>query len=503
MLAGAINTNVNALYALESLANTANKTNSLEQQLSSGLAINSPADNPAGYIAAQGFTTQIGGTQQATSNANQAISLVQTADGAVTQQINILQQIANIANQAANGTATPEQLQSLQQVVSQLQTQVSSIAQQTNFNGVHLLDGTFQGAQFQVGASIGQTLGLSISSTLANQVGVNASSAATAASGVYAIDGSASGGVGDQTGNSYAITAAGAGAFLGTGNVGVSGSAGDSSFTISAKNESAQAIAAAINANTSKTNVSAVADTSVAFTVTAGSVSFVLGNGTGAAQTNPVNIAATVSSVSPAGLQSLVTSINQQSSVTGVTASVNAKNQLILTQAQGDNISITGFAGTGTLAAGGSATTTLAAGGTVAATIQGVVTLQSNQTFSTQANGISNIGLNATSALSSLASVNVNTAAGANSALNVVQFALQQLENVGSQLGAIQQGLQATVANLQTTATNISAARSVVEDANIPQVTTQLTQQQILQQAGVSALAQSSALQQAFLKLLQ
>jgi flagellin len=503
MTAGAINTNVNALYALNSLANTANKTSTLEQELSSGLAINSPADNPAGYIAAQGFTTQIGGVQQATSNVNQAISLVQTADGGVTQQINILQQIANIANQAANGTATPEQLQSLQQVVSQLQIQVSTIAQQTNFNGVNLLDGTFQGAQFQVGPSAGQTIDLSIGSTLANQIGVNQSSAAAAASGVYTIDGSASGGVGDQTGHSYAITAAGAGAFLGTGSVGVSGSAGNASFSVAAKNESAQGIAAAINANTSKTNVSATADTSVAFTVTAGSVSFVLGNGNGAAQTSPVNIAATVSSVSPSGLQSLVSSINQQSAVTGVSATVNSSNQLVLTQAQGDNISITAFAGTGTLAAGGSTTTTLAAGGTTAATVQGVVTLQSNQGFSTTAAGISNIGLNATSALSNLASVNVSTAAGANAALNVVGFALQQLENFGSQLGAVQQSLQATVANLQTTNTNITAARSVVQDANIPQVTTQLTQQEILQQAGVSALAQSSALQQAFLKLLQ
>jgi flagellin len=285
----------------------------------------------------------------------------------------------------------------------------------------------------------------------------------------------------------------------------VSGSAGNAAFSVSSKNESAQSIAAAINANTSKTNVTAVADTSVAFTVTAGSVSFVLGNGTGAAQTNPVNIAATVSSVSPSGLQSLVSSINQQSAVTGVSATVNASNQLVLTQAQGDNISITGFAGTGTLAAGGSATTTLGVGGTnvASATVQGVVSLQSNQTFSTTAAGISNIGLNATSALSSLASVNVSTPAGANAALNVVNFALQQLENTGSQLGAVQQRLQATVSNLQTTNTNITAARSVVQDANIPQVTTQLTQQEILQQAGVSALAQSSALQQSFLKLLQ
>lgn len=219
---------------------------------------------------------------------------------------------------------------------------------------------------------------------------------------------------------------------------------------------------------------------------------------------HPVNIAATVSSVSPSGLQSLVNSINQQSAVTGVSATVDANNHLVLTQAQGDNISITGFAGTGTLAAGGTSTVTLGTGGgqVASATIQGVVTLQSNQTFSTAA-AISNIGLNTNSALSTLAGVNVGTSAGANSALNVVDFALQQLENIGGQLGAIQQRLEATASNLQTNTTNLTAARSVVQDANIPSVTSQLTQEEILQQAGVSALAQSHTLQQAFLKLLQ
>jgi flagellin len=357
----ALNTNISALYALNSLENTSNTTSALEQQLSSGLAVNSSADNPAAYIAAQGFTTQIGGVAQATSNVNQAIALVETANGAVSQQVNILQNIRNVAAQAANGTETPEQLQSLQQVVSQLQTQVSTIAQQTSFNGVNLLDGSFQGVQFQVGASIGQTLSLSIGSTLANQIGVNSSSASS--TGFYAADGSATGAVGDQTGHSYAITNGGTGAFPAA-SIPVSGSAGAASFTVSANTESAQGIAAAVNANTSKTNISATADTSVAFTVTSGSVSFVLGNGNdgAGAQTNKVNIAATVSSVSPSGLQSLVNSINQQSALTGVTATVNASNQLVLTQSQGDNISITGFAGTGTLAAGGTTTTTLAAG---------------------------------------------------------------------------------------------------------------------------------------------
>jgi flagellin len=501
MLAGVINTNVNALYALDSLQNTANTTSTLEQELSSGQSINSPADNPAGYIAAQGFTTQLGGVQQATSNVNQAISLVQTADGALTQQINVLEQIQNIANQGANGINDSQQLQSLQKVVSELQSQVTTISQQTVFNGRTLLDGTFSGVQFQVGPSEGQVVEVSIGNTNATQIGANQSTAAAA--GLYATDGNATGGPSDVSGNSYAITAAGAGAFT-AGNIGVSGSAGAANATVSSATESAQGVAASVNAITAKTNVSATADTSVAFNVTSGSISFVLGNGTGAAQTNPVNISATVTSVSQSGLQPLVDAINEQTGTTGVTATVNSANQLILTQAQGDNISITGFGGSGTLTAGGTSTATLgtAAGDKTSATVQGVVTLQSPLSFALSA-AASDVGLNTSSSLSDLASVDVSTVSGANSALNVVSFALQQLENIGAQLGAIQQGLQATAANLQSTDTNLTAARSVVQDANIPQVTTQLTQHEILQQAGISALSQSNQLQQSFLKLLQ
>ncbi len=502
MLSGVINTNVNALYALNSLANTTNTTNTLEQQLSTGLSINSPADNPAGYIAAQGFTAQIGGINQATSNANQAISLVQTADGAITQQVNILQNILSIASQAANGGATSSQLAALQQVVSQLETQVSTISQQTNFNGVNLLDGTFQGVTFQVGAGAGQTIGLSLGSTAANQIGAYQSSANTGA-GIYKTNGVGTGAVADNAGASYVIASGGVGLYT-AGSVGVSGSAGNASFAVSAANELAQGVAQSINAITSKTNVTAVADTSAALTVTAGSFSFTLGNGTGSAQTNPTTITATVTSVSQSGLAGLVNAINENTGTTGVTATVNAANKLILTNAQGDNISIANFSGTGTLAAGGTTTTTIGTGGgqVANATLQGLVTLQSNQSFALAA-ASSDVGLNISSALSAVSAVNVSTVAGATSALNVVQYALQQLENVGGQLGATQQRLQATVSNLQTTNTNLTAAKGVVEDANIPEVSTKLTQQQILQQAGISALSKSSELQQAFLKLLQ
>ena len=502
MLAGSINTNINALYALDALNTNGNTTSSLEQQLSTGLAINTPADNPAGYIAAQGFTAQIGGVTQATSNANQAISLVQTADGAITQQVDILQNIASIANQAANGGATAQQLAALQQVVSQLQTQVSTISTQTNFNGVNLLDGTFQGISFQVGAAAGQTIGLSLASTAANQIGAYQSGGSAAAGSVYVAGGSSSGGVADNTGNSFAATLLGVGAFTAASFV-VSGSAGDATIAVTAP-ESAQGVAQSVNNATSSTNVTATADTSAAFTVAAGSLSFVLGNGNGAAPTNGVTINATVTSVTQAGLAALTNQINEATGQTGVTATVNSANELVLTQAQGDNISLSGFAGNGTLtAASGTAPITVSsAAGHTTATVQGLVTLQSNQSFALSANA-SDIGLKVTSSLSALSGVNVSTAAGASAALNVVTFALQQLESVGSQLGAVQQRLQATVGNLQTTNTNLTAARSTVQDANIPAVTTELTQAEILQQAGVSALAQSTTLQQSFLKLLQ
>ncbi len=305
MIAGVINTNVNALYALNALTNTANKTNSLEQQLSSGLSINSPSDNPAGYIAAQGFTTQIGGVEQAVSNVNQAISLVQTATGAVTQQVNILQNLRTIAAQAANGINSPQQLQSLQQVVSQLQTQVTTISSQSQFSGLNLLDGSFNAVQFQVGAYVGQTIGLSIGSTAANQTR-RVSVGCRYGHGHALCGHPVAGPVGSATTRAIPLRLrAGAGNFVPTNPITVSGSAGSASiaFTTAGAAESAQSVASAVNAATSSTNVTALANTSVAFAVTAGTFSFTLGNGSVASQTNTANISATVTAATPAGLQ--------------------------------------------------------------------------------------------------------------------------------------------------------------------------------------------------------
>ncbi len=488
-ISGIINTNINSLSTLNALNDTSSNLSTYIQQLSTGKAINGPADNPAGYAIAQRFTTQINGLNQAVSNGNQAVSLVQTATGALQNETNLLQQVRTIAVQAANGSNTSADRASLQGVVSQLLAQVQTIATQTQFNGQNILDGSFSGQQFQVGANANQIINVSISNSQSNAIGVN--TIGTSGS-VYAA------GSGSVTSNGYGSAytiSTGAGNFT-AGSVSVSGSVGASSVTVT-KDEAASDVAAAFNAVTQNTGVSATANTSVAFTVTSGSFSFSLSNGTSGSPTNTVNISANVTSVDSTGLSGLVASINASTAQTGVAASVNTSNQLVLTQTQGQNILVSGFGGSGTLQAGTASAITSAAG---TALVQGFVQLQSTQGYSLS--GGTNIGLANISSLNAASSVNVSTVTGANQAIAIIDNAINALNQQGGALGAIQNRVQASVQNLQTTATNLQSARSVVQDANIAEATSQLTKYQILQQAGISTLAQANALQQSYLKLL-
>ncbi|MHB9051218.1 MAG: flagellin, partial [Thiomonas delicata] len=147
--------------------------------------------------------------------------------------------------------------------------------------------------------------------------------------------------------------------------------------------------------------------------------------------------------------------------------------------------------------AGSAAAITSGAG---TALVQGFVQLQSTQGYSLS--GGTNIGLSNISSLQASSTVNVSTVQGANEAIAIIDNAINALNQQGGALGAIQNRIQASVQNSQTTATNLQAAQSVVQDANIAQATTQLSKYQILQQAGISTLAQANALQQSYLKLL-
>jgi flagellin len=487
---GSILTNQGALDALNSISNTSNTNNTLEQELSSGLSINTPADNPAGYITAQGFTSQENGLTQATSNANEANSLLSVADGAIQQQIGVTQSLNSIAVQAANGTNDPSELESLQNVVTQLASQITTISSQTQFNNINLLSGTFSGTQFQVGANEGQTISLSIESTAANELGLNQSvGIKNAASGnIYSGSSTTAGGVlGASTG---AFTA---------GTVKYTGTNGTTGSVAVTKTSSAYGIASAVN-KTAGTSLTASATNSATLVATA--------NATNGFKFTIAGSGGTVTTIDAKTVSALVSQINGDTNITGISASTSASanasaGTVVIKQADGKNITlVAASASGGSLVAGASAQGTAATFGGAAGTslIQGTVHFQSSAAFGIS--GGSTIGLATASTLTSLADINVTTTAGANTAINVVKFALQGLNNQAGQIGAVQQRLEATINNLNTTTQNVSTALGVVQDANIPSVSNSLTESQIQAQAGVAALKDSTTLQQSYLSLL-
>ena len=196
----------------------------------------------------------------------------------------------------------------------------------------------------------------------------------------------------------------------------------------------------------------------------------------------------------------IVSQINGQSSTSGIVAALDTNGNVTLTQTSGYNINITGMSSGSMKTVGTTASTIKTGAGTASAVIQGQVQFQSSGAFSVGNAG--NIGLSIKSGLTSLSSVNVSTTAGANTAINVVKYALGALNNQGGQLGAVQQALTANINNLNTTSQNLTTALGVVQDANIPAVSNQLTEAQIQAQSGVAALKSSTTLQQSYLSLL-
>jgi len=160
-MAQVINTNVMSLNAQRNLNSTSSSMATSIQRLSSGLRINSAKDDAAGLAISERFTTQIRGLDVASRNANDGISLAQTAEGAMVEIGNNLQRIRELSVQSANATNSDTDREALNSEVKQLTSEIDRVANQTSFNGTKLLDGSFSGALFQVGADAGQTIGIS------------------------------------------------------------------------------------------------------------------------------------------------------------------------------------------------------------------------------------------------------------------------------------------------------------------------------------------------------
>src|SRR6202789_111011 len=176
-----LNTNIASLNAQNNLTGSQALLNQSLERLSSGLRINSAADDAAGLAISQQFTTQINGTNQAISNANDAVSEAQTTSGALSTIVNNLQSIRTLAVEAANGSNSASDRQALDQQVQQQIQEITQIASQTSFNGLSVLNGSSGTTTYQVGANVGDTISIDLSQGVeAGQIGQVATQSTTA-----------------------------------------------------------------------------------------------------------------------------------------------------------------------------------------------------------------------------------------------------------------------------------------------------------------------------------
>lgn len=492
-MAMTIATNVAALNARRNLNRSSSTLSTAMQRLSSGLRVNSAKDDAAGLAIADRMTAQIRGLNQAARNSNDAISLAQTAEGAMQESTAILQRIRDLAVQSANDTNSATDRSNLQKEVSQLQQELDRIAQMTRFNGKDLLDGTFVGQTFHIGAFANENLSITLGNAASSSIGVQR----LAANGTL---NNAQPAAANLPPNPVADAE----------DLTVTGHTGSTLLDVQ-PNSTAKDIADLVNGATSTTGVTATAYTQATLSglTTAGTVSFEL-SGSGTANIN-VNVA------SQSDLSELADAINAVASTTSITAVLSGnRSSLTLVSREGYDIGIENFdVGAGeTISVQGLDAEGAAAGGPILLTslltdstrVGGSVTFESSETFSVTSGNIGGI-FNGTAAnpslLTAVSSIDIGTQAGANSALEIVDSAIQFIDNMRADLGAIQNRLESTIANLANVAENLEAAKSRVVDADFAAETAALTKAQILQQAGTAILAQANQQPQQALQLLQ
>jgi flagellin len=507
-----INTNIASLNSQRNLNTSQTSLATSLQRLSSGLRINSAKDDAAGLAIAERFTTQIRGLNQAARNANDGISLSQTAEGALGELTQNLQRIRELAVQAVNSTNSASDRAALDQEVQQRIAEVDRIAAQTSFNGQKILDGTFGNASFQVGANVGETITVGLSTSMrASTIGKTADYVGGAAYSSTSNIGQQGAGVDTTALSSGDITiAVGSGQVVSVGAA-VAGS-GNGQTTASA-----YAKAQAIN-GAGISGLTATADTTVQFNLAATAVAATVADYD--LTINSVAIYSSYDATANGALTAdqMVSAINANSATTGVTASYDSSNtRVTLSASDGRNIAITqgntvtanqGLGAiegtnnssnvtTGSMAAG--------AGASVSNTYVGSIRLSSAESI-TVGGTAARIGFTATSyALgnSALNSASVTTVANANTTISRVDAALTSVSTLRSTFGAIQNRFESTIANLQATSENLTASRSRIQDTDFAAETASLTRAQILQQAGVAMLAQANALPQQVLTLIR
>lgn len=479
-MAANINTNIQSLNAQRNLGTSQTQLSKAMERLSSGLRINSARDDAAGLAISERFSTQIRGLDVAARNANDGISLAQTAEGAMASVTNNLQRMRELAVQSANATNSSSDRAALQAEVSQLSSEIDRVATQTDFNGTKLLDGSFSAQAFQVGANKGQTITIdSIASARTSSLGkfngVNVSNNVVAT----------------PSNTPAAMTVTFTGGTLGTVSLG------------NVAND-AKAIANALNAS-GIAGMTASADPAVA-TGTLSALSGSEVNETLSFTLNGANISFSTGTTQSGAQDALLAAVNAQSANTGVVAT-NTGAGIKLTAADGRNIVAGALGGAtqwtaGELGLGGSVLGATTAG-TVDINYQSpsgnaatAVTVAVAGGFTTGSQTIASTG-------TAISAIDISTVTGAETALTAIDAALTQINSSRAALGAVQNRFSSTIDNLRTNSENLNASRSRIVDADFAVETANLSRAQILQQAGTAMVAQANQLPQGVLSLLR
>jgi len=507
-----VNTNMSSLIAQNNLSNTQSAMQTSLQRLSSGYRINSSMDDAAGLSISQKMLSQIGGLNQANSNSQSAISMLQTADGAMAQTESILQQMRTLAVQAASDSNTASDRLAIQSQVNGLTAQISNISNTTTFNTQNLLGGGLN-SKFQIGAMQGQTLGLSIGALdaqtlgVAGKLNVKASGTVAGTTGVMAAMNMGDGLTAQTYTLTTTVTAAESGSTItntatstalgGAGNFsGVYTGQTNQTFEIRVDNlglngivSGASAVAVSLDGGQTWGSDIGINGTGFASGIALGNgITFFVNAGSGLDTNGQVHVGDVITGYATPWSASLqmqdatgtsvgsAVTVNNMSSGTTV-GNVNTLQTMDVKYLTNLNNPLSGIT-TG-----------------VAGAFQKVSGLVS--TAATTSNGA--VTVNATV----LTGINVSSASSAGNAITAIDAAIATVSSYRSQMGALMQNLNSTMANLQSTSTNLTAANSAIEDTDMAAEMSNFTKLQILSQAGTSMLSQANQSSQTILKLLQ
>ena len=466
-----VNTNTAALNSGRNLNRSTRSLATSFERLSSGMRINSAKDDAAGLAISQRMTTQVRGINQAIRNTNDGISLAQTAEGALQETTSILQRMRELSVQAANDTNTANDRQSIQDEMNQLIDEIDRIGNKTTFNNQSILDGTYIGAKFHIGANFRENLSVTIGDA---RSGGLARSATYESAGDIQVEGGAQ----NILDNDVVVNGVTIRSTVGA----------DDTLSTTLNDASAIAKAAAINDATEFTGVTAIVEKTEV--VAAADITALTMDSTNNIVINGKIITGFRVEDNDAD-NALVNQINAVTDETGVVASLDQDNRLVLTAEDGRNIEVT-------VSGNGTRTGLAAAAGTNV--FGGRLTMRSEDQFELSGAAIQKLGdiggpgatLFGVNGSNSVSTVDVRDLAGANRAIMVLDTAISDVSEIRSGLGAIQNRLASTVRNLETTSENLSASRSRIQDADFATESAAMSKMKIVQQAGVSILAQAN-----------